>query len=86
MSDDVKYIRDKLDTLATQVGELNLTLTRNTVILADHVRRTNILEKEVGRVDKHVTRVNAIITAIKWTVGVSAGLAGIVLTVWKLGL
>jgi len=46
------------------VKEIDKTLARNTDSLDVHIKRTNILEKKMERVDVHVNKVEAVIKFI----------------------
>ena len=46
------------------VQQIDKTLVRNTDSLDVHIKRTNILEKKMEKVENHVTRVEAIIRFI----------------------
>lgn len=46
------------------VKEIDKTLARNTDSLDIHIKRTNILEKKMERVDVHVNKVEAVIKFI----------------------
>lgn len=74
MSDDIKYLREKID-------EIVVTLAKNTVILDEHVRRTNLLEAKVDTLEADlytrtgmVKTVAAIGAAIGTVVGILAAL------------
>lgn len=47
-------IIDKIDQIDEKFCEYNTLLTRNTVSLEDHVRRTNLLETKVEHVESEV--------------------------------
>lgn len=46
------------------VKEIDKTLVRNTDSLDVHIKRTNILEKKMERVDTHVNKVEAVVKFI----------------------
>lgn len=84
MSDDIKYIREKMDIVSDRVGSVEKTLERNTAILDYHIKRTDLLENSVERVTEHVLQVHTLFNAVKWSIGVTAAVAGIVWTVIRL--
>lgn len=52
---DYKRLEDKLDKVMDMQGEMNVTLAKQSVILEEHVKRTNILEEKLAPVEKHVS-------------------------------
>jgi len=77
MSEDIKYIRGKMDDLEGHVGEINKTLAVNTTLLDEHIKRTNQLEEKLEPVEDHVKSVHALLFAAKWGVGLGGGIVGI---------
>jgi predicted metallo-beta-lactamase superfamily hydrolase len=53
----MKDIDQKLDKIIDSISEINVTLGKQSVILDEHIRRTNILEEKIEPVEKHVHRV-----------------------------
>lgn len=53
-----KRVEDKIDKLHENLTEVLVILERNTVNIAEHIRRTNLLEQRVEQVDTHVKNVN----------------------------
>jgi len=76
MSDKIDRVLEKLDTLDGRVDNIDVTMAKQSVILDEHVRRTNILEEELRPIKKHVGMVNAI---VKILIGVG-GLVGFLAT------
>lgn len=58
---DEKRIEDKLDKIAEHMAAMNVTLGKQSVILDEHIRRTNLLESKIEPVEKHVQRVEGAI-------------------------
>lgn len=50
----MKVIEDKLDSIKDQLHSIDKTLVRQESQLADHIRRTELLEKEVLPIKRHV--------------------------------
>ncbi len=48
---------EKLDQIAEAQSDIKVTLAQQQVILDEHIRRTELLEKELDPVTKHVSRV-----------------------------
>ena len=84
MSDDIKYIRHKMDDISDRVGSVERTLVKNTAILDYHIKRTDLLETNVNTVTEHVLKVHTLITASKWIIGISATMAGLLWTIARL--
>lgn len=57
--DDLKSINERLI-------DIDKTLVRNTVILEEHVRRTNLLEKRFHPIEEHVANLRGIVKFFKF--------------------
>ena len=59
MSDDkrLERIEDKIDGLSTHLSSIDSTLAGQHVQLADHIRRTAILEEQIAPIKTHVDMV-----------------------------
>lgn len=71
MNDDQKHtedrlmrIEEKVDQVSEKIGEINSTLSAQHVSLKEHIRRTNILEKKIEPIEKHVNMVSGIVKLI----------------------
>ncbi len=60
MSDEHKWLRDKLERMDERLDGMSQTLARNTVSLEEHVKRTNLLESDVKPIKAHVMLVNTL--------------------------
>lgn len=78
MSDD-KRLEDKVDVVVEKIGEINVTLAKQSVILEEHVKRTNLLETKIEPIEKHVIMVHGILKFI----GLLAVIAGIMEVILK---
>ncbi len=60
MSDDkrLERIEQKLDATNTHLSSIDITLAGQAVSLAEHIRRTSLLEDDMKPVKKHVDMVN----------------------------
>lgn len=76
---DMKPVLDALAKLDERQDRMELTLTKNTVSLEEHMRRTALLEEEFKPVKAHVTFLNNAAKAISL-------LTAAVLTLKQLGL
>lgn len=72
--DDLKRFERKLDNISENISEINITLAAQHVSLAEHIRRTQLLEEAVKPLEKHVAMVNGVMKFI----GIIAILIGIV--------
>jgi chromosome segregation ATPase len=50
----MKDLDQKLDKIVENISQINITLGKQSVILDEHVKRTNLLEKKVEPIEKHV--------------------------------
>lgn len=76
---DNNKLEDKLDKVIEQQGEMNVTLAKQSVILEEHVKRTNLLELKIAPIEKHVVMVHGVLKFI----GILGILAAIVESVVK---
>jgi hypothetical protein len=74
MSKDILRVETKLDKLLDDVVEIKVTLAHNTASLDEHIRRTNILEKQVEPIKNHVTMFTGVIKAM----GVASLILGVI--------
>lgn len=56
----LQEISKSIERLDNNVDSINMTLARQEVHLAEHIRRTELLEEEMKPVRDHVNRVNAL--------------------------
>lgn len=71
----MKRVLDKLDKIDEKQGDMGKVLARNTATLEEHVRRTNILEDKVDRVESCVDKIKGswkLIMVISTVVGIAA--------------
>lgn len=66
-------IERKLDSITEKVGAVQITLAAQHEVLAEHVRRTNILEAKIEPIQKHVSRVEGALKLI--------GILGVIATI-----
>lgn len=53
-----KRLEDKLDKVVDKIGNIDVILGKQSVILEEHVKRTNLLELKLAPVEKHVAMIN----------------------------
>ena len=51
---------ERLDSVDQRLASIDSTLVKNTVLLDEHIRRTNLLESELRPIKKHVEFINHI--------------------------
>lgn len=54
----MKELKDQLDRMESRLDAIDVTLAKNTVILDEHIRRTEIIEEEMKPVKDHVKLMN----------------------------
>lgn len=57
---DMERLEDKLDGVKTDISAINVTLAKQSVILDEHVKRTNLLEEQLKPVEDHVKLIKSI--------------------------
>lgn len=57
----LERIEAKMDDIADHTASIDITLAKQSIILAEHIRRTEILEEKLEPVETHVKLVNAIL-------------------------
>lgn len=62
---DITRLENKVDKIVDDIGEIKIIMARNTVSLEEHIKRTNLLEEEVKRLDEDVRPVKDHVTAMK---------------------
>lgn len=71
-------IEDKIDKISDSIGSINITLAKQHQSLDEHMRRTELLEKIVEPIEKHVIMINGIIKLIVLLATAGAGSEGII--------
>lgn len=54
-------IKDKLGTIDSTLVRMDVTLAKQSVQLAEHMKRTEMLEERVAPIERHVIQVGAIL-------------------------
>lgn len=97
MDDRLNSIEAKLDKIDERLDKVEQVLVRNTTVMEEHHRRSNMLEshvdkienrfyKELGPIKAHVDSVAYGIKGIAWVFAGVAAVAGLFLTLKQLGL
>lgn len=53
-----ELMENKLDKIIEKIASIDVTLAKQSVILEEHVKRTNLLEEKIEPIEKHVAMVN----------------------------
>ena len=61
MEHSSKRLEDKIDKIGERMGNIDVTLAKQSIILEEHVKRTNLLEGKLAPVEKHVIMVNGVL-------------------------
>ena len=69
----LEQIETKIDKLDNRLDSIDITLAKQHVVLEEHIKRTEILEKDVAPIKTHVAKVEG---ALK-LVGILSLIAGI---------
>lgn len=73
MSDDrLIRIEDKIDKITEHVGNIDVTMAKNTVILDEHIKRTAQIEDALIPIKAHVDKVKGAVALISLLAGMAA--------------
>lgn len=72
MNDFQTHVVEILEEVRKDIGEMKITLALNTQSLEEHIKRTDLLEKQVSLLDKDVTKLRGFFSVLGWIVGVGA--------------
>lgn len=82
---DLKRLEDKVDKIADDIGEIKVTLARNTTTVEYHVKRSDIADEniqiirnELGPIKEHVSKVKGALSLLYTGAKVLAALATII--------
>lgn len=73
----IEKIEDHLDSISKDVAEINITMAKNTALLDEHIRRTNLLEEAIKPIQEHVFHIRGFIKISLFILGTSAAILGI---------
>lgn len=74
MDDDLKRLESKLDKVADEISQINVTMCVNTTVLDEHQKRTTQLEGRVEPIEKHIHEMVGVVKFLK-ILGVIAAIA-----------
>lgn len=87
MEEKLERIMDKIDSIDSSLGEMSITLAKQEVSLAEHIKRSNLLEErvemlreEMKPVEKHVMYMHGALKAL----GVLSILVGLAVAIKQL--
>ncbi len=82
MDGRIDQLDERLDRIESKLDKLSDIQTAIQVDVAEHIRRTNIAEENIDKLSEalqpvraHVMSVQALTTALAWTVGIVAAIA-----------
>lgn len=62
---DEEYIK-----IADKLTSIDKTLTAQHATLKEHIRRTELLEKQIQPLQEHVTKVKVLVNVFAWIIGI----------------
>lgn len=77
---DNRRLENKVDKIVESISEINITLAKQSVILDEHVKRSNLLEAKMAPLEKHVVMINGVLKFL----GLIAVFVGIVEGIFKI--
>ena len=81
----LERIEDKIDKVVEHISSIDITLAKQSVVLDEHIRRTNILEKKIEPIEEHVSSMRTALKTAKFflkllaVLGASGGLGHTIL-------
>lgn len=73
MSDEkLDKLDKKLDKIEDQISSINVTLAAQHVSLKEHIKRTNLLEKKLEPVEKHVYNMQGVVKVLIYGASLAA--------------
>lgn len=77
-------LENKIDVISDRISNIDVTLGKQAVILEEHVRRTDLLEKAMKPVENHVHAVHTILKLLGFVAVIATILEVIIDMVFKL--
>jgi hypothetical protein len=74
-------VDEKLDRILEKISSIDVTLIKQHASLAEHIRRTEILEEKIKPIEVHMTELKGIVKLLK-LIGIFATIVE-VLHLWK---
>lgn len=82
MNDRSDRLEEKIDKVIDKISSIDTTLATQSIILAEHVKRSTQLENRVEPIERHVNMVNGALKLIG-LIGIVASIVAAVVTVIK---
>ena len=73
----------KLDTLDSRLDNIDVTLAKQHVQLAEHIRRTNLIEDSMKPIEIHVAKVTSGLALAVKLLSVASTILGIAAVIWS---
>lgn len=70
----------KIDQILERMNSIDITLAKQSIILADHVRRSNLLEAKMVPLERHVNYVEGFLKGM----GIIAMVAGLIAAIMEI--
>lgn len=74
MEKKIDYLVLKVDLIDSRIDTIDRTLSVNTSILGEHIRRTELLERHMEPVRNHLLKMSLISKILAWTLGTSVAI------------
>ena len=68
----LERIEDKIDKVVAHLGSIDVTLAKQSVILDEHIRRTNLIEDKLDPIEEHVSSVRNAFKTTKFVLNLLA--------------
>ena len=77
-----KLVND-INSIKVSIGKIEVTLEKNTDSLIEHMKRSDMLEKKLEPVERHVMIVNGLFKLMVVLIGLAGTITGIIYTIKK---
>lgn len=74
---DNKRLEEKLDKIVDDISEIKTTLAINTASLETHIKRTEIAEENISKIQEDIKPIKSHVAFVKgamWALGVTGGI------------
>jgi archaellum component FlaC len=63
---DLDRFENKIDSIHDRLGSIDVTLAKQSVILDEHVKRTNLLEQKLEPVETYIKTIKSVVKIISF--------------------
>jgi hypothetical protein len=70
----IEYLVEKVDLIEARIETIDKTLSVNTTLLGDHIRRTELLEEHMEPVRRHLVMMSMVSTILTWILGTAVAI------------